>query len=348
GGHDTAIGGAAADWIFGATGDDVLVGDHARVDYFQAGYVRRVESIFPGIGGDDSILGEAGDDVIIAGDGADVAEGGLDNDIVHGDHAWVEHMGGDFAGTGTLWHGFGGRDELFGSAGNDILFGGTGGDDLAGEGGDDLLVGDYGQFTYDAMSGHQFTSTGRLVPGEHQDNLVGDIGDDVLIGGQDSDALAGDDGDDILIGDRGRWEFFGGSAAWSWTSYAREASTMDPHIGAADVIVGDAGSDMAFGGAGVDHVHGDLGRDFLLGDFGAAKRDALGAVVFVRTDESGEGADDFIEGHEGVDFLFGGHGADLLEGHTGDDVLVGDYGELLGDPMGLASLSTSGMGAGEV
>ena len=61
-------------------------------------------------------------------------------------------------------------------------------------------------------------------------------------------------------------------------------------------------------GFGVGCAFGDLDNDFLLGDFGTARRDAIGAVVFVKTTDPGEGDDDFIKGDQGNDFLFGGHG----------------------------------------
>jgi len=329
--------------MFGATGDDVLVGDHARVDYYQDGFVRRVESLFPGVGGDDYILGEADDDVIIAGDGSDTAEGNDGHDIVHGDHAWVEHTGGAFTSTGTMNAGVGGADSLSGNAGDDVLFGSAGSDSLFGDTGDDLLIGDYGQFTHDAVDGWQFTSalnehTDNAV-GPHDDQLFGHDGKDVLVGGLDSDTLEGNSGDDILLGDRGTWVL---------DDLHRTAGTLNPSIGAADEIHGHDGSDMAFGGFGADTIGGDDGDDFLLGDFGEAKSFALGGVVFVRTITPGQGGEDEITGDSGKDFLFGGFDQDSLEGGTENDILVGDYAELVGDPTGDAYLETTSMADGEV
>src|SRR5205807_8562379 len=59
-GDDTILGGAGSDVIHGNEGVDVLLGDSGQLDY-TGGDLRTIASTASGIGGADTITGDAGD-----------------------------------------------------------------------------------------------------------------------------------------------------------------------------------------------------------------------------------------------------------------------------------------------
>ena len=114
-GHDTLIGGSAADELHGGIGNDHLEGNGTWLGLL--------------IG--DELYGGEGDDTLIGGGWNDLLSGGSGHDELNGGGGSDVLLGGS------------GNDVLSGGGGNDQLFGGSGWDQLSGEGGSDYLHGGY-------------------------------------------------------------------------------------------------------------------------------------------------------------------------------------------------------------
>lgn len=136
---------------------------------------------------------------------------------------------------------------------------------------------------------------------EHYQIVVGDMGDDVLAGGETWDQMFGRDGSDQLLGEGGD-----------------------------DILQGDSGDDDLSGGDGSDNLDGGMGSDHL---DGGAMPDAL--MGGDGDDVLDAGADhDMLHGGMGDDTLTGGTGADafIVDPHSGHDVVL-DF-EATGEAQG--------------
>lgn len=273
-------GGAGDDNIDGGPGNDILVGGANTsvgdtVDYTSAGSGVTVNLSLTtaqdtkGAGIDtllafENIYGSVFDDRL-AGDGSvNVIDGAAGNDILTGDA---------------------GNDTLRGDLGDDLLFGGTGGDILdGGDGGADtasyanaatgvlvnmlnttLNIGEAAGDTYiniEAIWGSRFADT--LIADNSGIQLVGDGGDDILVGGDQNntdrgDVLIGGPGNDALTGGLGRDQFF-------FTSAANGLDTITDFVSGTDSFIfgnfdpgGAAGFGLtaaADGGTGPAHFSG--------------------------------------------------------------------------------------------
>ncbi len=258
-----------ADLILGTEGRDRIFG-HGGDDDLAAFGGRDV--VFAGFGDDnisggagrDTIYGEEGNDLIAAGADADWVYGGDGDDRLFGE-AGDDHLQGD-AGNDLIDGGLG-MDTLLGGDGDDTLSAGDGADLAAGGTGDDELFGDMGN---DVLFGDE--GEDRLAGGVGEDVLFGGQSDDHLDGGADNDVLSGEAGNDTVLGDDG----------------ADLASGGDGH----DVIDGGRGNDVLLGEAGNDQLVGGMGEDTLVGGTGDD-----------RFSGDSDGADDVIDGGEGVDLL---------------------------------------------
>ncbi|GMU23395.1 MAG: hypothetical protein AMXMBFR13_34730 [Phycisphaerae bacterium] len=188
-------GGPGDDVIFGGQGEDFISGDDGN-------------DILNGGAGDDVITGGAGNDLVRGDQGADQLGGGGGFDVL--DYATDAGGAGvlvDFSVLpGTAIDGWGDEDTI----GNEAS---TGFAAIRGKNSDDLLIGHAGD-----------TAT----------TIVGNGGNDTIIGGAAADVLIGDDGDDRIVGN-----------------------------GGSDIIIGGPGSDTIFGdnedggGDGADIISGD-------------------------------------------------------------------------------------------
>jgi len=102
GGNDRLEGGAFADELFDAFGDNVLIGGGG-------------DDLLTVMSGSNELFGDAGADLLIGGVGSDALTGGTGDDVIVADTAAF-------------------------LVGNDTIFGGQGDDDLQGGGGSDLFV----------------------------------------------------------------------------------------------------------------------------------------------------------------------------------------------------------------
>lgn len=123
------------------------------------------------------------------------------------------------------------------------------------------------------------------------DELIGDAGDDLIIGRSGRDTLEGNAVGDLVFGGLGTDQIFDGEGK--------------------DTLEGELSRNAVDGGAGDDKVFGDVGRDHLIGGDGD---DAI----------FGGAGRDTIEGGEGDDELSGGWSRDqfVFSGDFGDDVIA--------------------------
>ncbi|TCR67681.1 calcium-binding protein [Bosea sp. BK604] len=158
------------------TGDDVLTAVDGDLD-IDAGAGN--DTVTTG-SGDDLVKGGAGDDVIDGGEGDDALQGGDDNDRLIG-------RAGD--------------DILIGDAGNDVLVGGEDNDTLIGGAGTDTA--DYSDdtagVTVDLQSGIATGDEAGRDTLNGIENVIGGMGDDVLIGDAQVNTLTGGEGNDRIV-----------------------------------------------------------------------------------------------------------------------------------------------------
>lgn len=331
------------------------------------------------LGGADVIATGAGADQIMGGAGGDTIAAGAGDDVVLGDSGRIdrttapdapdEPVFGDVVASllshiQTTAPANGGEDIVHGGAGGDVLLGGFAadtvyGDDDAGSAGaadlDDIIVGDNGhvEFVLGVIARLYTTDTTNATGGA--DTLIGNAGDDWILGGVNGapagcDILMGSAGHDILIGDNGeiRRDLDVNLATIDLVR------SWDDALGGEDHLDGNAGADWLLGGHDGDLVHGDdatgsagaadLG-DIVLADNGLIQL-ATGQVARIATTDTTEatGGADTVTGNAGDDILLTGVngslvGIDVMAGNSGDDILLGDNGELRYDlDLNLATL----------
>ncbi|MBE0613463.1 MAG: hypothetical protein IH604_07350 [Burkholderiales bacterium] len=255
--------------------------------------------------------------------------------------------------------GFGGADWIHGGNGADRLQGGAGADYIYGEDGDDVIEAQVDPSTntgYDRVSGGAgddwiFATTecsiddalahandaglenwGAFMMGEAGDDvIVGSPGMDRIAGGAGNDVLIGGDGDDLILGDADLIPAFNGGYGPDQGEAADDA----------DVIYGGGGSDTIRAGLGDDYVDGGDGDDFIFGEggtdilFGGDGDDNIFAYVnevnLITFDDGsdyidGGAGNDWIAGSAGDNFLFGGDGDDGIDGGGGNDFIDGGAG----------------------
>ncbi|RYF88687.1 MAG: calcium-binding protein, partial [Caulobacteraceae bacterium] len=167
------------------------------------------------------------------------------------------------------------------------------------------------------------------VFGENE-QISGDVGNNVITGDSAPNDIYGLDGNDTLNGADGNDFVFGGNG--SDTLNGGQGNDELNGGAGADKLYGGAGSDTLFGGEGNDTLRGEDGDDFVYGDNG---NDTI---------DGGLGNDD-VRGDDGNDVVKGGAGDDQVHGGWGDDIVAGDAGnDTIYGGMGKDSI-TGGAGA---
>ena len=265
-GDDSISTGRGADTLFGGQGRDLLVG-RGGDDRLAAGF-----------GSGDTLVGSGGDDRLEGGeDGSDFLFGGRGEDRL---------LGGDGAAH---------VDFLVGGEGADVVEGGTGPDTVSFAFSEVAVQVDLasGTSSSDVLSEIENVEGSRfddlLTAAEQGSRLLGDDGDDVLVGGVSSDLIDGGVGQDTMDG----------GAAFDLISFlsSSEGVTVDLDAGSAsapgpvtesfaafenlqgsaydDQLSGDAGANQLFGGRGDNALFGRDGDDELFdgssGDAGAGE-----------------------------------------------------------------------------
>ncbi len=168
--------------------------------------------------------------------------------------------------------------------------------------------------------------------GEGNDHLVGDGGNDILLGGAGIDLLQGDDGNDYLEGEAGIDLLYGGDGNdYLEGGDGDDLSSANGNTAGEGGLSGGTGDDSIYGGTGRDELSGEDGLDLLdggIGDdllFGGTGNDSLWGGE--GNDQlQGGGGNDVLDGDAGNDLLFGEAGNDHLYGNDGDDELQGNDG----------------------
>ncbi|MBD2068882.1 DUF4347 domain-containing protein [Leptolyngbya sp. FACHB-671] len=143
------------------------------------------------------------------------------------------------------------------------------------------------------------------------DRLRGLGCDDQINGGDGSDRLRGDNGNDLLVGGDGNDLLFGGSGE----DFLRGTLGVD-------VLRGESGNDLIYGGGDNDNIEGNDGNDVIRG--GSANDSIRGAEGSDRI--SGGTGDDIVDGGNGNDGLRGSEGNDVIRGRSGNDRISGGAG----------------------
>ncbi len=264
-------------------------------------------------------------------------------------------------------------DFLDGGTEDDSLYGADGRDTLVGGDGEDYLVGGvwFGPdavhlyeelFGFDELAPQAFVDThlpqwrreldaNMLEGGAGNDTMHGGWGDDAMYGGADHDWMWGSVGDDMIFGGDGDDVAHGdGTATW------RVAGGFHPHyvpvyLQGDDIMDGGAGNDEFGGSGGSDVVYGGTGNDTLHGDMALGPTD-----IYVHVPYEYQG-DDWLDGGDGEDQIYGDGRDDTLIGGAGADSLWGDrtqealYAEHHGDDVldgGIGSDQLAGGGGSDV
>jgi Ca2+-binding RTX toxin-like protein len=383
-GADVIMGGVAGDTLYGdaATpvnaldGDDVILGDNGQLDFaadrnlsleltgsFDLTTLDLIESFTDGLGGVDTISGNAGADTVL---------GGTAGDTIYGDNALA-------GGTNT--------DK------NDLLFGDNGyawlvspALDSTNDGADRILI------LGGAVALVRSTDEPDKGPDEYVasdtggiDTISGNAGGDIILGGVLGDTLYGDrmvvttatnliDGRDIVLGDNGALEWLSmgrlieisgivvaeqnADLANGFTDRDANLDTLDlitteqPTNGGRDTIYGDNARDVIFGGTDADTLYGDTGseadewqsdngNDLMFGDHGrlypqfsrymvngtlTPSNDIYARNFFAIDVGDTDGGDgDRMWGEEGADIMLGQQGDDRMWGGSGDDDMTGGH-----------------------
>lgn len=276
--------------------------------------------IVSGNAGSDALIGGTGGDDIHGDDDVASAEGSDGNDITLGDNADIFLAGtlGELVVQGTavgeiittdILETTGGADFIEGNTGRDVIAGGVDSDELHGDArvqgvmdGDDVLLGDQSLLRWNIAVSENLIevvpgvlATGDDDPGTldliqtfateslgDDDDIYGNDGNDVAMGGTGSDeifgdfyfdgvlAAADDPGEDTLIGDGGEITLI---------DYNRTViRSIEQGLGDSDFIRGNDLNDIIIGGFAGDELYGEAmianlslietgaGDDWILGD----------------------------------------------------------------------------------
>lgn len=289
-GNDLINGTYRKELILGLTGNDTIFG---------AGADDRLE----GNEGNDILEGEEGDDILTGGAGDDLIDGGKNFDFPIIDQPIIEQQGNDIAVFSANRSEYsiqtvpGGllRDEM--TIVTHLNGGIDGTDTLTNI--EELQFAD-GKIPLPLDEDDNRDGQVNFTGGSGNDNLIGNILDNILTGNGGNDRLEGGDGNDSLSGGNG-------------------IDTLKGDDGN-DTLAGGNGVDTLIGGNGIDSLYGEAGNDVL---FGSNNEDRLEGGDDNDTLSGGNGVDT-LKGDDGNDSLSGGNNNDRIFGGNGDDQLLGN------------------------
>jgi len=282
-GDNIVLGGPYGDDIDSGIGQGILIGDNGFVQFNAAGDQRvQVVSELSTLGGADDINARGGNNLAFGGVGDDRIETGDGDDVLFGDNGVTDYINGlvDHYYTTDTSMDTSGHDTLISGAGNDVVIGGLGDEVIYAGEGNDKVAGDLAEVRYNTDDSDPTTldrifSKNSEIGG--QDEIHGDDGNDVIIGGAAADRLYGGAGDDFVSGDGGLAIFTNGRLS--------SAETTELFIGGDDELSGGEGNDILFGGFGSDLFYGSLAEDALAGEYARAlidtSKDGFEQGVFV-------------------------------------------------------------------
>lgn len=182
-GHEEGIGGARADILRGARGNDILYGDsaiEAASDGADQLFGDEGDDFLFGGGGNDTLTGGTGDDLLDGGSGADTLDGGEGYDVavynIARSAASISYADGAIRIEGLT----GATDTLRGVEAIRFTDG-----------------------VYDVLNGQVASQSRAIVGSTGADRLVGTAAADLLSGGAGNDILRGAGGADLIDGGAG-------------------------------------------------------------------------------------------------------------------------------------------------
>ncbi len=366
---------AGVDEIRGGAGADIIFGDHGVITLAEGtrrltttSSIVRLDTVQPTFGGDDIIYGhtdvsagpadDAVGDRIFGGQGGDFIEAGNRNNVVLGDHGFINLGVADsdidrIESTETTFAG--GADTIFTGANDDIVIGGRFGDKITIEDGNNIVFGDSGFVLYQnggpllgKIASLYLDGSGTFIQGGDDVIRVGvsdgsnGLGNDIVIAGLGDDKVTIGNGNNIAFGDEGSVTFQPDGTLRALitslyldnvTGIAGRSVLNAPESGVGvgkDTINTGIGNDVIIGGLGLDTITVVDGSNTVLGDEGFVKyqtgESLLDEVTSLYLDGSGtfiQGGDDVIR--VGVSDGSNGLGNDIVIAGLGDDrVTIGN------------------------
>jgi Ca2+-binding RTX toxin-like protein len=321
-GSDTLDGKSGEDELYGGGGNDLLIGDDG-------------EDRFIGDAGSDILFGVSGD---LSSDDPDFARYDLEvggslgvfvnlatgistdsfgsSDFLHDiEGVWGTRFADSLTGGNVLNDGF---EAFHGFAGNDTIDGGSGYDRV--------------DYYSDFFNGGGLGIVADLVA----ETIIDGFGDTDRVAGIEevratsfADSVLGDNGDNILIGLAGNDTFDGGRGS-DWMYYFRDDDRRDAsgNFGLSGVIVNLATGVATDGYGDQDQLIGIENIDATVFDdriTGSKSANLFHLGLGADTADGGKG-NDTVDGGSGNDDLSGGAGNDVLFGFRGRDTLSGGAG----------------------
>ena len=228
-------------------------------------------------------------------------------------------------------------------SGLNVIFGGAGKDTIVGGAGNDVIFGDGGHYDVGSKTAKRYDiyETGdsdKIFGGDGDDLIFGGAGDDYIRGGKGDDTIHGGLGNDTIAGDEDDDKLYGydGIDVIFGDGFNESAltSTFPNGYGPDDFsrsMPNFGFSYTKFNGStsagivnepaaasktfGNDWIEGNDGSDVIFGDSG----DANGGIDRI----FGGSGNDLIDGDGGNDNIDGGIGEDVIYGGRGNDVLDG-------------------------
>lgn len=255
-----------------------------------------------------SLIAEMGDgnDLVFGSFGVDEIDGGAGNDIINGS---ILTLGGispeKLAADRDTIIGGDGRDLLNGVAGDDIIYAGKRGEQLSAE-------------TID----------------EQGDWALGDLGNDIIHGGQRHDFLLGGSGEDVIHGGAGHDVILGDAHI----RFNTQSVIIGGSFPSVEVVAYPHGMDMHnIAGSAIVKEHSIKSTGTASIDqysFSARHNDTFDWSVALDRDKGDYTLNSKlrpVQNHHlaengGNDTLYGGEGDDLIVGQTGNDSLFGENG----------------------
>ena len=339
GGGDRLEGGAGADMMAGGSGNDTYLVDDLGDQVIEVGDNGRdrVESSVT-----FSLVGTTVEELILTPSTGSEQINGVGN-----------HLDNQIAGNNGInrLEGHGGTDHLIGNDGNDVLIGGTGDADLleGGIGFDTYIynAGDGLDRIEDSDAQGQIIFNGsRLLGGIHNpddplntytslDGLTTYVlsGTDLIVNGVlivNENFQSGQFGIDLRDVPEANWEndypvVVDAESDGLINNILNYSDVDDLGFGERgnDQLFGNGGNDILRGWSGNDRLYGGTGDDVLDGDWRLILFDPSNPPFALGTDLYY--GDDWVDGGEGNDTMYGSWGDDVLHGGTGNDLLYGDH-----------------------
>jgi Ca2+-binding RTX toxin-like protein len=334
-GSDIVIGGAAGDIIDAGTGSNIVFGDNARITAAiadapnfstQPFTIGRLETLAPGIGGDDKITTGIGRDILFGGTGADtiVANFGETSaapdaaNIVLGDDGYIDYVRAERPDSGlgadtnsadvdviaSIDFADGGIDTITTGAANDIIIGGQAGDIIVAGDGNNIVIGDSGLITAATEDVNRFAGQ-SITLGRIETVSFGIGGSDTITTGAGNDVVLGGHNDPDTV----------------TTSSGITVVTVRP-----DVINAGNGDNLVLGDDGaIDYVRRERET---VGTVPGADTDAVDIDLITSLSTTLYGGVDQITTGSGNDIVIGGRFGDTIIAGDGNNIVIGDSGQI--------------------